>query len=134
MVRLVVCAGCSRHARAVDRACPHCGAELTPRPRGVGRLGAAAVITASLVGPACGSSSGSDHNDVNNGSGGEVIEPGDVVIDMRNGNVPVVADAGPPAPPDPPAVDAGPSIVPIDDDRIRPPMPYGAPPARARLV
>jgi predicted RNA-binding Zn-ribbon protein involved in translation (DUF1610 family) len=131
MERLVVCAGCSRHARAVDRACPHCGAELVARSRTMRRLGTAVVVTASLVGPACGSSSGSDDNDVSNGSGGEVIEPGDVVIDMRNGNVPAVADAGPPAPP---AVDAGPPIEPIDDERIRPPMPYGAPPPRARLV
>jgi predicted RNA-binding Zn-ribbon protein involved in translation (DUF1610 family) len=131
MQRLVVCAGCSRHVRAVDRVCPHCGAELVSRSTAARRLGTAVVITASLVGPACGSSSGSDRNEVDNGSGGEVIEPGDVVIDMRNGNVPAVADAGPPPPP---AVDAGPSIEVIDDDHIRPPMPYGAPPSRTRLV
>jgi hypothetical protein len=92
------------------------------------------VITASLVGPACGSSGGSDRNDVEQGSGGEVIEPGDVVIDMRNGNRAAIADAGPPVAP----VDAGPPpIEEVDHDifvRDRPDMPYGAPSARVRLV
>jgi hypothetical protein len=93
------------------------------------------VITASLVGSACGSGGASDRNDVQHGSGGEVIEPGDVVIDMREGNRAALVDAGPPVAP----IDAGPA--PVEDaehhhifERDRPDMPYGAPSARVRLV
>lgn len=134
MERLDVCGGCSRHLRGGERACPHCGEPLVARTTKRGRLGAAVVVTASLVGPACGSSGGSDHNDVERDQGGEIIEPGDVVIDLRNrhdaGPGTSVADAGPP----PTALDAGPpeEIRDIDRDRLR--MPYGAPPARPRLV
>jgi hypothetical protein len=136
MERLFVCAGCSRHVRVGDDACPHCGEVVAARSRVRGRLGAAVVVTASLVGPACGSSGGSDRNDVDRAQGGELIEPGDVVIDLRGGpdaGPRVVPDAGPPAV----AVDAGPGPEDVDyrdieRDRLR--MPYGAPPARGRMV
>jgi RNA polymerase subunit RPABC4/transcription elongation factor Spt4 len=131
MERLVVCAGCARHVRSGERACPYCG-EQVARSTIRARLGTAVIVTASLVGPACGSSSGSDQNDVERDQGGEIIEPGDVVIDMRQGagGGAVVVDAGPPAA----AIDAGPpeEVHDIDRDRLR--MPYGAPPARARMV
>lgn len=134
MQRLFVCERCSRHVRAGERSCPHCGASLPARRKGRGGLGTAVVVTASLVGSACGSGGASDRNDVDRGSGGEVVEPGDVVIDMRNGNRAAIVDAGPPVAP----VDAGPPPVEeVDHDifvRDRPDMPYGAPSARVRLV
>lgn len=133
MPKLFACERCSRHVRAAERACPHCGASLPARHRARSGLGTAVVITASLVGPACGSGGASNRNDVSHGSGGEIIEPGDVVIDMREGNRAAVVDAGPPA-----AVDAGPAVVEDVEHhefvRDRPDMPYGAPSARARWV
>jgi hypothetical protein len=113
MSDLEPCPACRRHVRVDESACPFCGGALeasAPRSLAAGRLTRAAVFAgAALAGATgCGGKQKTDPN--GNGVGNEVV------VDAG------VEQAAPP--------DAQPYREP--DHNI--PMPYGAPPARQRLV
>ncbi len=118
MSQLRPCGECHRHVRIDETTCPFCSASLasaTARPLPNGRLTRAAVFAgAALVGAAGAACGGSQPK-------AETPPP-----------PPATADAGfaqepPPSPPD-----AGVPVKPDPDRNM--PMPYGAPPARTRLV
>jgi len=115
MTDLAPCPACRRHARIDETTCPFCAAALPPgQPRVVGRGGlarAAVFAGAALVTTAagCGGKAKPADPDLENAA-----------IDAGPGDEPVVPDAAPYAEPDP------------DYDNM--PMPYGAPPARQRIV
>ena len=107
------CPECRRHVRIDESACPFCAAALAavaPPTLPVGRLTRAAVFTAGAalaVGAGCGSKQPSAQDPIDN-------------------TVTTSVDAG--AEP----IDAEPVREAIPDHDI--PMPYGAPPARERIV
>ena len=111
MSELRPCTACNRHVAIDTSSCPFCAAALAPaapRPRIRGRLSRAAVFASATLATAA-------------ACGGGKAKP--------NGNVtPPTADAGVQPAPDAPEV--GPLREP---DHISP-KPYGAPPARRRLV
>lgn len=111
MSELRPCVGCRRHVSIEDGVCPFCGTTReVDGPGGamkLGRLSRAAVFAgAALAGSACGGSKAK----------------ADTPIDNTQEQTASV-DAGVEQPPPPP---------PNDPNNI--PMPYGAPPARARVV
>ncbi len=111
MSELRPCDGCRRHVSIEDRACPFCGAAREPEGSSggvtLGRLSRAAVFAgAALATSACGGSKAK----------------ADTPIDNTQQQT-ASADAGVEQPPPPP---------PDDPNNI--PMPYGAPPARKRVV
>jgi hypothetical protein len=115
MTRLLPCPSCRRHVRSTETSCPFCAvalafAEPPPLPSPVGRLTRAAVFAGAALASACGSSQ----------------KPADSKLE----NTPT-ADAGAEMAPQP---DAEVPVVKPDDYEHVQPMPYGAPPARDRLV
>jgi len=112
MLDLQPCTACRRHVAITEVACPFCRASLgegEARPRPLGRLSRAAVFaSATLAAAACG--------------GKTKPEP--------NTNPARTADAGVTETPAPDAAE------PVREDPERNPvkMPYGAPPARRRVV
>jgi hypothetical protein len=109
MVELQPCLGCRRHVAVTETACPFCGAAQSAAPAKDlprGRLSRAAVFAVGALAVAgCGGKTKPDNN----------INP------------PATADA---SPAEAPADAAAAEVVP---DHIQP-MPYGAPPARRRVV
>jgi hypothetical protein len=108
------CPACHRHVAATESACPFCGAAQPTRvpievPRG--RLSRAAVFAAgtTLVAAAAAGCGGKTKPDTN--TGGQVADAATAESEAD------AADTPPPPPP----------------DDIQP-MPYGAPPARRRVV
>jgi len=114
MSELRPCPACQRHAAIEESSCPFCAAPLPaaePRPRLRGRLSRAAVFAGAALAAtaACG---GGKPKTATNANG-----------------APPVADAGvEPAP-----ADAAEPLPPPEPDHMQP-MPYGAPPARRRVV
>jgi hypothetical protein len=105
------CPACHRHVRIDERTCPFCTAALTagvPPVLPVGRLTRAAVFTAGAALAGCGGKTA----------------PAQDPID----NTAAAIDAGVDEQPPP---DAAPYVPPPDLD-VK--MPYGAPPARERIV
>jgi len=111
------CPECRRHVRLDESACPFCAAALAPAAPPalpVGRLTRAAVFTAGAAlaaGAGCGSSSPKTQDPIDNTATTTIDAGTEQEI-----------DAGAPELPPPP---------PPDHD-VK--MPYGAPPARSRLV
>jgi hypothetical protein len=150
------CVACGRHVRVEDAACPFCGApvdEAEPRPSLRGRVSRAAVFAAASL-AACGShdakpAEGSADNVMVSGYGAAPVP-----LDKRDAAVAdapaaVAIDAAPVAAPVDAPVDAAPiDAAPIDaaprrDAGAAHPdagpihhiaKPYGAPPARRRIV
>lgn len=117
MTDLAPCPACQRHVRIDETACPFCAAALAPgEPRvlGRGRLARAAVFAGAALATTAGAA----------GCGGKA-KPADT--NVENAAVDAGADEQP-APPD-----AAPYVEPDYPDEIEA-MPYGAPPARHRLV
>jgi hypothetical protein len=109
MSELRPCPQCRRHTRVDEMACPFCATSL--RESGaptlpVGRFARAAVFAGAMVASACGGAQKVDEQAQGPPPGSE-------------------ADAGAPDAAQPPV-----QVVPDHDV----PMPYGAPPARRRLV
>lgn len=132
MSELRPCPACDRHVKSDESSCPFCAAALEPAPARRlprGRLTRAAVFASALAGTAaCGTSQQSAGDPNDNPPPPAVADAG--TDEMGGGG----DQAGPPSPPD-----AG--TQPVDDvkeERRVPdhdiPMPYGAPPARSRLV
>lgn len=133
MNRLQPCPSCDRHVRSTDAACPFCAAPIAPeapRPIPTGRLTRAAIFASALAtggAAACGSGQS------------KAADPQPATADAGIANT--ADDNTPDTQPD-----AGDYIDPREDeyndfrDRERDydpnaePMPYGAPPARKRLV
>jgi hypothetical protein len=110
------CPRCRRHVRIDERACPFCAAALAPGAPPVlpvGRLTRAAVFSAgaALAGAACGGKSAPAQEP-------DPIDNTAAAVDARR--EPPPPDAAPGPPPPPPDLDVK--------------MPYGAPPARERVV
>ena len=109
-MQLTPCGECRRHVDVSEAACPFCSAPLTAEPARSSRLGrmsrAAVFASAALAGSACGGK-----------------KPADTMNNKSGGDVTASSDAGVEQPPPPPP-----------DDRNNIPMPYGAPPARSRVV
>lgn len=108
MTDLRPCPDCQRHVAIAEPACPFCGHSLAPgvpHDPPLGRMSRAAVFaTAAIAGTAC---------------GGKTPKP------MDNHQV-QQADAG---------VAPTPDAAPVQTyDRSNIPKPYGAPPARRRVV
>lgn len=113
MSELRPCDGCRRHVSIEDSACPFCGTTREVESAGgamtLGRLSRAAVFAgAALASSACGGSKAKADTPIDNTQQQEQTAS---------------VDAGVEQPPPPP---------PNDPNNI--PMPYGAPPARARVV
>jgi hypothetical protein len=111
------CPQCRRHVRIAEPKCPFCAAELElapARPLPVGRLTRAAVFAGAALASACGGAQGKGGGTP---TGGEAADA-------------AVTEA-PPAP-DAEAAQTPPTPPVYPDHQI--PKPYGAPPARARLV
>ncbi|HEY5922736.1 MAG TPA: hypothetical protein VIV11_13745 [Kofleriaceae bacterium] len=106
MTELRPCVGCHRHVSVAERACPFCSAELAPGSPRSALLGRASRA-AVFAGAALAAA----------GCGGKKAKS-----DTTNQNQTATADAGVEEPPLPP------------DDKNNIPMPYGAPPARRRVV
>jgi hypothetical protein len=125
MIDLRPCSACRRHVRVDASACPFCGApaeaaQARSMPRG--RLTRAAVFAAgtALAGAAagCGGSEAADDQDgYETTGGGDTGGGGDVIVDDTGGGGDVE--------------DTEDDYPPPDHDVA---MPYGAPPARSRLV
>ena len=116
MSDLAPCPACRRHVRIDEPACPFCSAALpaaSPRTPGVGRFTRAAVFAGAIAGTAA--------------CGGKSKPP-----DNNNNNLENVAVDGGVDEQQPP--DAAPYIEPDRDPDNNIPMPYGAPPVRARVV
>lgn len=115
MTKLHACSQCSRHIRVDETACPFCGSASAPRG------GRGPVRAALLAGALAGASA------VGCGDAKPAVED-----PAHTGNPTVVgqSDAMPANP-----VDAG-QVEPPDRtyDPNLPPMPYGAPPMRKRMV
>lgn len=108
MTDLRPCSGCRRHVAIGERVCPFCSAALAaavPRDPLLGRMSRAAVFAgAALASTAC---------------GGKKAKSDTTTVDQQTAQ----QDAGVEQPPPPPP-----------DDKTNIPMPYGAPPARRRIV
>ena len=114
MSELRPCTACDRHVAIDESSCPFCAAALAPavpRPRIRGRLSRAAVFaSATLAVAACGG--------------------GKPKGSTNTSTTPPTADAGvEPAPADAPEV-----VSPHREPDHISPKPYGAPPARRRVV
>ena len=108
MSELQPCPQCRRHVRSDEATCPFCAVSLRPAPAPalpVGRLARAAVFASAALASACGSAQTKPDQPTNESA---------------------AADAGP-ADASAPAVN-----TPVPDHDV--PMPYGAPPARRRMV
>jgi hypothetical protein len=113
MIDLQPCAACDRHVASTEPACPFCGAAVSPSPPRPGvrrRLSRAALFASATLATAAACGGGKAKPDP--------TKPA------------ATADAG---------VDAAPAQDPdLEEERRRrivpPHMPYGAPPARRRLV
>jgi hypothetical protein len=116
MTDLVPCTACHRHVALVERLCPFCATELPLAERraanaGFGRLSRAAVFAgAALATTACGGKKKPDTMDNNNN---------------QTATVDAAVEQAPPPPPD--------QVDTVKPDHIEA-KPYGAPPARRRLV
>jgi hypothetical protein len=154
MTELAPCPRCKRHVATRETACPFCAHRFTPRGQHialVGRVSRAAVFSAALAAcsndkapaPAPPPSQGSDDLEKLLDNDGKAVEhptapvPIDAAVAEPDA---AIVDAG--APPD-----AGVAIkkkkkqqekvevaTPPPDDRIINAKPYGAPPARRRVV
>ncbi len=113
------CTGCQRHVENSESACPFCGVALAhaePRPRFTSKLTRAAIFaSATLATTACGGKSKPD-------TGNKVVQP-------ARDDAGVEADAA-----GVPDVDVDPRHRGGGRDPNGIPMPYGAPPARRRVV
>lgn len=114
MRELSPCVACRRHVSISERACPFCGAARepsAPAARSFGRASRAAVFAgAALASTACGGKKKPDTLD--------------------NQQQTMTSDGGAPQQPDP-----NQGMDPNDPNNPNNiPMPYGAPPARRRLV
>lgn len=132
-MRLVPCTGCRRHADALERACPFCGARLeaaaAPPRRRVGNLTRAAIFYfgASVASVGCG---GPDEEPVVQPYGAPPDPPPEDRIAQPYG--------APPEPEDDPLAEEPPSdqeqeadeAVPPEDDPPRMAPAYGGPPPR----
>ncbi len=109
MIDLAPCSACRRHVRIDEATCPFCGAATAGAPRTlpVGRFARAAVFAGAVAGAAT-------------GCGGK-SKPADPNIENEST---ATIDAGAP--------DAAPVSDQWNDEACC--MPYGAPPARDRLV
>ena len=110
--RLIPCAGCSRHVKASEAACPFCGTSMlavsAPVAEPFRRMAAAAAVAAGVVAlTGCSSSSSGSPS----GDDAAVLEDASIVVFY---GAPNIIDATPPAVD---ASDDGPSAVAI----------YGAP-------
>jgi len=114
MLDLRPCTACQRHVAITEAACPFCSASLVetePRSMPLGRLSRAALFAgAALATAACGGKAKPDPN-LN-----------------TNDNTTQTADAGLTEAPAPDAAEV------VQPQRRLPNMPYGAPPARRRVV
>lgn len=116
MIELRPCSECQRHVAITETTCPFCRVSLVaaePRSLVRGRLSRAAVFASATLATtaACGGGKPKvDHKDT--------------------GSNTVQADAGTTEPPKPDAAPAEPERIP---DHMQP-KPYGAPPARRRVV
>jgi len=128
MIDLRPCPECRRHARIDADACPFCQAQLEPAtPRKAvstgGRLTRAAVFAgAALVGSAAAASCGGEEPEQEQQqttTGGEETAGGDGTTDTGTGTE-GTGDG------------TGDEQTPPDDNQTA--MPYGAPPARDRVV
>lgn len=137
MIDLRPCPSCRRHASVDEAACPFCAAPLAaaaPAARRVaaGRLTRAAIFAGAVAASGCGSSE--PKTDGVEGGGDQVLEqqlPADAGSTGGGDEVMISAPA-----------DA--AVTPVETEeqdelrRVRDPndvpMPYGAPPARSRLV
>jgi hypothetical protein len=139
MTELRPCTQCRRHVRVDARACPFCSVALSagePRTLPVGRLTRAAVFAGAMLASSCGSS----QSKPDTGQGAHMPPPAPPDAAIADASPP--PDATPPdaMPPDaaakvkrPPRPDAAVPTKPIYPDH-QIPKPYGAPPARNRLV
>jgi hypothetical protein len=114
MSELRPCEGCRRHVSVTDAACPFCGTArevAEPVAARFGRASRAAVFAgAALASTACGGK-----------------KPAAQTVDNHANEAEVQADAGVPTQPD--------QTEPHDPNNPNNiPMPYGAPPARRRVV
>ena len=107
MTDLRPCSGCRRHVAIDERVCPFCSTELSaasPKSPLLGRASRAAVFAGVAL--------------ATSACGGKKAKS-----DTINNNQTATSDAGVETPPPPPP-----------DDKNNIPMPYGAPPARRRVV
>jgi hypothetical protein len=113
MTDLRPCSGCRRHVAIDERVCPFCSTELaagSPRAPLLGRASRAAVFAgAALATTAC---------------GGKKAQPQNVDTQQT-----VQQDAGTTAPDN-----TTPDTTTKEPEKAPIPMPYGAPPARRRIV
>lgn len=119
MTALHPCPDCERHVRSDETTCPFCDAALgsmaSSHKRSPGRLARAALFAgATMLGTACGGEAANDEEEVDVGDG-DVTNGGD---DGDDGDEIYVED----------------DYVPPPDDDVNYDMPYGAPPARDRIV
>jgi hypothetical protein len=108
-MQLVPCRECDRHVAVTEQVCPFCSAPFTaeaPRPSRLGRASRAAVFA------------GAASAALATGACGGKKQPDTLGNDTNTAAAP---DAEPAPPPPPP-----------NDTNL--PMPYGAPPARKRVV
>lgn len=120
MSDLEPCPSCRRHVRLSESACPFCGAAIeasAPRSLAGGRLTRAAVFAGAALATAAAGCGGKQK------SGGDGTGSGTAVEN--------VASDGGVTLPEPPDAQQVPDRE-YPDNNI--PMPYGAPPARSRLV
>jgi hypothetical protein len=161
MTDLRPCTECSRHVRVDEAACPFCGgdntAPFTPPRIPTGRLTRAAIFASALAtggAAACGTNPEPVDPTDDQTTGDDKIMQQDGTTDTTNTTPAPTPDAmmaAPPAavdammaaqPPPPAPVDAGVAIDTNTDvvpDKVEwnpnhIPKPYGAPPARKRLV
>ena len=152
MIDLRPCSRCRRHVRFADESCPFCGAALAAPvahriPRG--RLSRAAVFASAATLAACGGKKEEQAKPpAGSGSATGSAEAVPAAADAAPTPDAALADAAEAAPADAAAPpDAGDLHKPIDkkhvkkkpDEAAHPPVhpnpkPYGAPPARKRIV
>ncbi len=137
---LIACTGCRRHVRASESTCPFCGARVDGAPRSVplGRRSRAAIFASAATLAACG---GKKQEPPASGSSAPAPTPTPTTQAADAAPTPdaALADAAPP--PDAAPVDAGKPDAPVHHLKHVPPphdhpipKPYGAPPARRRVV
>jgi hypothetical protein len=110
MTELRPCGECRRHVSIAERVCPFCSAELavaSPRVPLLGRWSRAAVFAGATLASAC---------------GGKKAKSDTTNVDQQTQQ----ADAGVTEPPKEPTTK--------EPEKAPMPMPYGAPPARRRIV
>jgi len=108
MRQLQPCTACHRHVASSETECPFCGAPIVgepPRALPIGRLSRAAVFAGAALATSCGGTK----------------KPADTTTTTQTGSGSAQTEAPPDAAP-----------VPIPDHEQA--KPYGAPPARKRIV